>query len=64
MVGSFGLSGAIFTADIGRAKALASRIETGSVWINALVHCSRAYIRRHKAVRRYGHFPNSASGNL
>jgi succinate-semialdehyde dehydrogenase/glutarate-semialdehyde dehydrogenase len=30
----FGLSGAIFTADIDRAKALASRIETGSVWIN------------------------------
>jgi len=30
----FGLSGSIFTADIGRAKALASRIETGSVWIN------------------------------
>lgn len=30
----FGLSGAIFTANIGRAKALASRIETGSVWIN------------------------------
>ena len=31
----FGLSGAIFTADIDRAKTLASRIETGSVWINA-----------------------------
>jgi succinate-semialdehyde dehydrogenase/glutarate-semialdehyde dehydrogenase len=31
----FGLSGAIFTADIERANALASRIETGSVWINA-----------------------------
>jgi succinate-semialdehyde dehydrogenase / glutarate-semialdehyde dehydrogenase len=31
---NFGLSGAIFTADVGRAKALASRIETGSVWIN------------------------------
>ena len=31
---SFGLSGAIFTADVKRAKALASRIETGSVWIN------------------------------
>lgn len=31
----FGLSGAIFTADIERAKALASRIETGSVWINS-----------------------------
>jgi succinate-semialdehyde dehydrogenase/glutarate-semialdehyde dehydrogenase len=30
----FGLSGAIFTADIDRAKALASRFETGSVWIN------------------------------
>jgi len=30
----FGLSGAIFTSDIERAKALASRIETGSVWIN------------------------------
>jgi succinate-semialdehyde dehydrogenase/glutarate-semialdehyde dehydrogenase len=30
----FGLSGAIFTANIERAKALASRIETGSVWIN------------------------------
>lgn len=32
---SFGLSGAIFTADVERAKALASRIETGSVWINS-----------------------------
>jgi succinate-semialdehyde dehydrogenase/glutarate-semialdehyde dehydrogenase len=32
---NFGLSGAIFTADIERAKALASRIETGSVWINS-----------------------------
>lgn len=31
----FGLSGAIFTADIERATRLASRIETGSVWINA-----------------------------
>ena len=31
----FGLSGAIFAADVERAKALASRIETGSVWINA-----------------------------
>jgi len=30
----FGLSGAIFTSDIARAKALASRMETGSVWIN------------------------------
>ncbi|QGZ63098.1 NAD-dependent succinate-semialdehyde dehydrogenase [Paraburkholderia acidisoli] len=30
----FGLSGAIFTADIERGKALAARIETGSVWIN------------------------------
>jgi succinate-semialdehyde dehydrogenase/glutarate-semialdehyde dehydrogenase len=31
----FGLSGAIFTADIERAKAMASRMETGSVWINS-----------------------------
>jgi succinate-semialdehyde dehydrogenase / glutarate-semialdehyde dehydrogenase len=31
---NYGLSGAIFTADIERAKAMASRIETGSVWIN------------------------------
>jgi succinate-semialdehyde dehydrogenase/glutarate-semialdehyde dehydrogenase len=30
----FGLSGAIFSSNIERAKALASRIETGSVWIN------------------------------
>jgi succinate-semialdehyde dehydrogenase / glutarate-semialdehyde dehydrogenase len=30
----FGLSGAIFTGDIDRAKTLASRIESGSVWIN------------------------------
>jgi len=30
----FGLSGAIFTANIERAKTLATRIETGSVWIN------------------------------
>lgn len=32
----FGLGGAIFSADIARAKALASRIETGMVWINAM----------------------------
>ena len=31
---NFGLSGAVFTADVSRAKALASRMETGSVWIN------------------------------
>lgn len=31
---NFGLSGAIFTADIERAKSLASQVETGSVWIN------------------------------
>lgn len=31
---NFGLSGAVFTADPGRAKALASRMETGSVWVN------------------------------
>jgi succinate-semialdehyde dehydrogenase/glutarate-semialdehyde dehydrogenase len=31
---NFGLSGAIFTRDVERAKSLASRIETGSVWIN------------------------------
>jgi len=30
----FGLSGAIFMGNVDRAKALASRIETGSVWIN------------------------------
>ena len=30
----FGLSGAIFTSNIERATALASRIETGSLWIN------------------------------
>ncbi len=30
----YGLSGAIFTRDVPRARALASRIETGSVWIN------------------------------
>jgi succinate-semialdehyde dehydrogenase/glutarate-semialdehyde dehydrogenase len=30
----FGLSGAVFSADVGRAKRLASRLETGSVWIN------------------------------
>lgn len=32
----YGLGGSIFTADIARAKALASRIETGMVWINAM----------------------------
>ena len=31
----YGLSGAILTRDVGRAKALASRFDTGSVWINA-----------------------------
>ena len=30
----FGLSGAIFSSDLERAKTLASRMETGSVWIN------------------------------
>jgi succinate-semialdehyde dehydrogenase/glutarate-semialdehyde dehydrogenase len=31
----FGLSGAIFSSNIERAKALASRMHTGSVWINS-----------------------------
>lgn len=31
---NFGLSGAIFTANVERAKNLASQVETGSVWIN------------------------------
>lgn len=31
----YGLSGAILTRDVDRAKALASRIDTGSVWINS-----------------------------
>lgn len=30
----YGLSGVVFSRDIERAKALASRIETGAVWIN------------------------------
>lgn len=30
----FGLAGAVFSTDIDRAKALASRIETGAIWIN------------------------------
>jgi succinate-semialdehyde dehydrogenase/glutarate-semialdehyde dehydrogenase len=30
----FGLAGAVFSKDIDRAKALASRIETGAIWIN------------------------------
>jgi succinate-semialdehyde dehydrogenase / glutarate-semialdehyde dehydrogenase len=30
----FGLAGAVFSRNIERAKALASRIETGAVWIN------------------------------
>lgn len=32
----FGLGGSIFSADIARARAIASRIETGMVWINAM----------------------------
>lgn len=31
----FGLGGSIFSSDIDRARGLASRIETGMVWINA-----------------------------
>jgi succinate-semialdehyde dehydrogenase/glutarate-semialdehyde dehydrogenase len=31
----FGLAGAVFSKDIERARALASRIETGAIWINA-----------------------------
>jgi succinate-semialdehyde dehydrogenase / glutarate-semialdehyde dehydrogenase len=31
---NYGLSGAVFSRDIERAKKLASRIETGAVWIN------------------------------
>lgn len=31
----YGLSGAIITRDVVRARSLASRIETGSVWINS-----------------------------
>lgn len=30
----FGLSGAIFTNDVDRARRLASRLETGSMWIH------------------------------
>ncbi|MFE2599449.1 NAD-dependent succinate-semialdehyde dehydrogenase [Streptomyces sp. NPDC059396] len=30
----YGLAGAVFSQDIDRAKSLASRIETGAVWIN------------------------------
>jgi len=30
----FGLAGAVFSKNIDRAKALASRIETGAIWIN------------------------------
>ena len=49
---NFGLSGAIFTADVERAKALASRIETGSVWINTrFVNLPRASVRRSEAIR-------------
>lgn len=32
----YGLGGSIFSADIARAKALASRIDAGMVWINAM----------------------------
>ncbi|WP_338240467.1 NAD-dependent succinate-semialdehyde dehydrogenase [Aurantiacibacter hainanensis] len=32
----YGLGGSIFSADISRAKSLASRIEAGMVWINAM----------------------------
>ena len=31
----FGLGGSIFSGDVGRAQRLASRIETGMIWINA-----------------------------
>lgn len=31
----FGLAGVVFSANVERAKALASRIETGAVWINS-----------------------------
>lgn len=31
----FGLAGAVYSQDIERAKALASRIETGAIWINS-----------------------------
>lgn len=32
----YGLAGVVFSRDIERARRLASRIETGAVWINAL----------------------------
>ncbi|HAF52654.1 MAG TPA: succinate-semialdehyde dehydrogenase, partial [Leclercia adecarboxylata] len=32
----YGLGGAVFSKDIDRAKKMASRIETGMVWINWL----------------------------
>lgn len=32
----YGLGGSVFSTDIARAKALASRIETGMVWINGM----------------------------
>lgn len=49
----FGLSGAIFTRDIERAERLASRIETGSVWINT--RSSTAAELPFGGVKRSGH---------
>jgi len=36
----YGLAGAVFSQNIERAKSLASRIETGSVWINTFASTS------------------------
>jgi succinate-semialdehyde dehydrogenase/glutarate-semialdehyde dehydrogenase len=49
----FGLSGAIFTCNIDRARALASRIETGSVWINT--HSSTAPELPFGGIKRSGY---------
>ena len=49
----FGLSGAIFAGDVDRARRLASRIETGSVWINT--HSSTAPELPFGGVKRSGY---------
>ncbi len=36
----FGLGGAVFSADVGRAKRLAGRIDTGMVFINCVAAAS------------------------
>jgi succinate-semialdehyde dehydrogenase / glutarate-semialdehyde dehydrogenase len=46
----FGLAGAVLSKNIERAKALASRIETGAIWINTFASTAPELALRRQAL--------------